>query len=123
MSAVIENMRPHSMDIYAGSADGRSRAHARSGDRIAISAYLGNSTSSTTRSPTSRRPTPTKTNATTPRCRRGESRRDASRHGPGSDSIVLLEREHDAAGLAAAVDPAMCLDDLVHDHVVARVHD
>ena len=49
---------------------------------------------------------------------------EGSRHGPGSDSIVLLEREHDAAGLAAAVDPAMCLDDLRErqDHE-ADLHD
>ena len=43
------------------------RAHARSGDRIAIASYLGAPTSSTTPWPSSRRPTPTRTNATTKR--------------------------------------------------------
>jgi hypothetical protein len=42
--AVIEEMRPSAMAVYA-SICGRTlaRAHARSGDRIAIEAYLGSS--------------------------------------------------------------------------------
>ena len=45
MSAEIETMRPQSMDIYARLCGWTlARAHARSGDRIAIAAYLGNST-------------------------------------------------------------------------------
>jgi uncharacterized protein (DUF2252 family) len=45
MSAEIETMRPQSMDIYAQLCGWTlARAHARSGDRIAIAAYLGNST-------------------------------------------------------------------------------
>jgi hypothetical protein len=44
LSAVIEEMRPRSMDVYARLCGWTlARAHARSGDRIAISAYLGNS--------------------------------------------------------------------------------
>jgi hypothetical protein len=45
MSAEIELMRPQSMEVYARLCGWTlARAHARSGDRIAISAYLGNST-------------------------------------------------------------------------------
>jgi uncharacterized protein (DUF2252 family) len=44
MSAVIEEMPPRSMQVYARLCGWTlARAHARSGDRIAISAYLGNS--------------------------------------------------------------------------------
>lgn len=45
LSAVIENMSPRRMDVYARLCGWTlARAHARSGDRIAISAYLGKST-------------------------------------------------------------------------------
>jgi uncharacterized protein (DUF2252 family) len=45
MSAEIELMRPQSMEVYARLCGWTlARAHARSGDRIAISAYLGGST-------------------------------------------------------------------------------
>jgi uncharacterized protein (DUF2252 family) len=45
LSAEIELMRPQSMEVYARLCGWTlARAHARSGDRIAISAYLGNST-------------------------------------------------------------------------------
>jgi uncharacterized protein (DUF2252 family) len=44
MSAVVEEMSPRSLDTYAQLCGWTlARAHARSGDRIAISAYLGNS--------------------------------------------------------------------------------
>jgi len=44
MSAVIEEMTPQSMQVYARLCGWTlARAHARSGDRIAISAYLGTS--------------------------------------------------------------------------------
>jgi len=44
VSAEIEQMTPRSMDVYARLCGWTlARAHARSGDRIAISAYLGNS--------------------------------------------------------------------------------
>jgi Uncharacterized protein conserved in bacteria (DUF2252) len=44
MSAVIEEMTPPSMQVYARLCGWTlARAHARSGDRIAISAYLGTS--------------------------------------------------------------------------------
>jgi uncharacterized protein (DUF2252 family) len=44
VSAVIEEMSPRSMEVYARLCGWTlARAHARSGDRIAISAYLGNS--------------------------------------------------------------------------------
>jgi uncharacterized protein (DUF2252 family) len=46
LSAEIELMRPHSLEVYARLCGWTlARAHARSGDRIAIAAYLGNSTS------------------------------------------------------------------------------
>ena len=45
LSAVIEAMSPRSMDVYARLCGWTlARAHARSGDRIAMSANLGNST-------------------------------------------------------------------------------
>jgi uncharacterized protein (DUF2252 family) len=45
VSAEIEQMRPQSLEVYARLCGWTlARAHARSGDRIAISAYLGNST-------------------------------------------------------------------------------
>jgi uncharacterized protein (DUF2252 family) len=45
MSAEIELMRPQSMQVYARLCGWTlARAHARSGDRIAIAAYLGSST-------------------------------------------------------------------------------
>jgi hypothetical protein len=44
-SPVIEEMQPRSMDVYARLCGWTlARAHARAGDRIAIAAYLGNST-------------------------------------------------------------------------------
>jgi hypothetical protein len=44
MSAVIEDMDPRSMELYARLCGWTlARAHARSGDRIAVSAYLGTS--------------------------------------------------------------------------------
>jgi len=45
VSAVVEEMSPRSMDVYARLCGWTlARAHARSGDRIAIAAYLGEST-------------------------------------------------------------------------------
>jgi uncharacterized protein (DUF2252 family) len=45
LSAEVELMRPQSMEVYARLCGWTlARAHARSGDRIAISAYLGSST-------------------------------------------------------------------------------
>ena len=55
------------------------RAHARSGDRVAIAAYLGKSDRSTTPSPTTRWPTPSRTSSITPPSRRPSHRADWSR--------------------------------------------
>jgi Uncharacterized protein conserved in bacteria (DUF2252) len=45
LSAIIEEMSPRSMSLYARLCGWTlARAHARSGDRIAIAAYLGKST-------------------------------------------------------------------------------
>ena len=65
-SMPIEIMVPRGMRIY-GKLCGwtLARAHARSGDRIAIAAYLGSPTCSTRPSPGSPPPTATRTNATT----------------------------------------------------------
>jgi hypothetical protein len=44
-SPVVEEMQPRSMRVYARLCGWTlARAHARAGDRIAIAAYLGNST-------------------------------------------------------------------------------
>ena len=43
-SALVEKMSPEAMEVYAQVCGGTlARAHARSGDRVAIAAYLGNS--------------------------------------------------------------------------------
>ena len=69
-SLPIEQMIPSGMKVYARLCGWTlARAHACSGDRIALAAYLGGSANSTRRSPTSPKPTPTRTNATTPRSR------------------------------------------------------
>ena len=68
------------------------KAHARSGDAIAIASYLGTSdTSSTGRSPRSRRATPTRTSATTRRSSR-QSTPAASRRRPASNQREGGER-------------------------------
>ena len=62
----IETMAPRGLRLY-GELCGwtLARAHARSGDRIAIAAYLGSSDGvRPAPSPSSRRPTPTRTSAT-----------------------------------------------------------
>ena len=68
-SALVDAMKPTTMERYAGVCGWTlARAHARSGDPIAIAAYLGcGPTRSTARSPTSPSSTPTRTSATTPR--------------------------------------------------------
>ena len=67
-SAEIELMVPAGMQLYARMCGWTlARAHARSGDRIAIGAYMGSGDASTGPSPSSPRPTPTRTNGTTRR--------------------------------------------------------
>ncbi|WTE43882.1 DUF2252 domain-containing protein [Streptomyces sp. NBC_01622] len=63
--AMPERMQPKDMQTF-GELCGvtQARAHARSGDRIAIAAYLGSGDSSA-HSPPSRRHTPTRTSVTT----------------------------------------------------------
>ena len=65
-SAEVEQMVPDGMEAY-GRVCGwtLARAHARSGDRIAIAAYLGGGTSSTARCSTFAGHTPNRTIATT----------------------------------------------------------
>ena len=59
-------LRPDGLGFYGGvCAWALARAHARSGDSVAISAYLGTDDTSTARSPTSPRRTRTRTNGTT----------------------------------------------------------
>ena len=74
-SALVEVMKPRAMTVYADLC-GRTlaKAHARSGDAIAIASYLGRATASIARSRRSPRPTQTRTNATT-----GPSRRRSGR--------------------------------------------
>ena len=69
-SAPIELAVPSGLRVYAGLCGwALARAHARSGDRVALAAYLGGSGAFDQASPTSPKPTPTRTNATTPRSR------------------------------------------------------
>ena len=67
-SADVELMDPPALEAY-GEICGwtLARAHARSGDRIAIAAYLGTATPSTVPWPPSPRRTPTRTNGITAR--------------------------------------------------------
>ena len=65
-SAVVETMAPPTLALYGRVCGGLlARAHARSGDPVAIAAYLGTKDGSTSRSPTSPHATPTRTTATT----------------------------------------------------------
>ena len=66
-SVIIEGMKPRELAAYAEIC-GRTlaRAHARSGDAVSISAYLGSSDAIEPRSRTSPTSTPTRTNSTTP---------------------------------------------------------
>ena len=65
-SAKVESMSPDELVLYAGLCGwALARAHARSGDRVQIAAYLGKSERFDARSPTSPWPTPTRTNRTT----------------------------------------------------------
>jgi uncharacterized protein (DUF2252 family) len=74
-SVVVEEMTPRALTIYAGLCGWTlARAHARSGDRIAIAAYLGGGPVSRKRWPASPRPTPTRTSTTTGRSPQRSSR-------------------------------------------------
>jgi hypothetical protein len=67
-SAPVEQMRPPGMTVYARLCGWTlARAHARSSDRIALAAYLGNSATFDQAIADFAEPTPTRTNATTPR--------------------------------------------------------
>ena len=84
-SAIVELMNPQAMTMYAElCGHALAKAHARSGDAIAIGSYLARATASIARWPRSRRPTPTRTSATTTLCER-RFRPVASRPRPASD--------------------------------------
>ena len=64
-SAVVELMAPVTLRFYAQICGWTlARAHARSGDPVAIAAYLGSDDASSGRSPTSPSGTPTRTSRT-----------------------------------------------------------
>ena len=76
-SVDVEAMIPLGLTFYARICGWTlARAHARSGDPVAIAEYLGGATRSTNRSPASRSGTPTRTSRTT--------RRSSTRSGPGT---------------------------------------
>ena len=61
-SALVEAVVPLGLNFYAGICGWTlARAHARSGDPVAMAEYLGTATRSTSRSPNSRSATPTRT--------------------------------------------------------------
>ena len=65
-SVLVETMTPVMLTFYAGMCGWTlARAHARSGDAVALAAYFGKSDNSTARSPPSLGVTPTRTSATT----------------------------------------------------------
>ena len=67
-SALVDAMEPKTMALYANiCGQTLARAHARSGDAVAIAGYLGKSDASTARSPRSQRATPTRTSTITRR--------------------------------------------------------
>ena len=64
-SALVETMSREGLTVYAEfCARTLARAHARSGDPVAIASYIGRSDASTERWPRSPRPTPIRTSAT-----------------------------------------------------------
>ena len=81
-SADIDTILPLGLELY-GQVCGLmlARAHARSGDRIAIASYLGKGDGFDRRSPSSRSPTPTRTSATTQRSRKAPTRATKSQEG------------------------------------------
>jgi hypothetical protein len=85
-SATVEQMLPTGMGAYARLCGWTlARAHARSGDRLAIAAYLGNSDKFDNAIADFAEPTPTRTSATTPRSlrlRRTAGWRPAARSRP-----------------------------------------
>ena len=88
-SAELDGMTPEAMGVYGRLCGWTlARAHARSGDRIAIASYLGReATPSTAPSASSRRHTPIRTSATMRRSRRRQ-RRARSRCSPGFRSAL-----------------------------------
>ena len=73
-SAEVERMTPRGLEIYARMCGWTlARAHARSGDRVAIAAYLGAGDAFDHAIAEFSRPTPTRTSATTRRCSRRSS--------------------------------------------------
>ena len=67
-SAIIEAMKPREVCAYAEiRGRTRARAHARSGDAVTISAYLGSATQGTGRWPTAPSSPPTRAGSITPR--------------------------------------------------------
>jgi Uncharacterized protein conserved in bacteria (DUF2252) len=90
MSAVVEEMIPAAMQLYAQLCGWTlARAHARAGDRVAISAYLGNSTKFDNAVADLLRRTPIRTNAITLRWQ-PLSQMDESRHSPGCDRALFV---------------------------------
>ena len=70
-SVDLTTLKPPGLGFYSGlCARSLARAHARSGDSVAIAAYLGTTTRSMARSPISPRRTPTRTSSTTRRSSR-----------------------------------------------------
>ena len=81
-SADVELMDPPELEAYGRICGWTlASAHARSGDRIAIAAYLGTGAPSTAPWPRSPRRTPTRTIGTTARCRRPSRRAASARDG------------------------------------------
>ena len=67
-SVIVEGMLPYALASYAEvCGQVLARAHARSGDPVAIASYLGRATRSTAHWPTSRSSTRSRTSSTTPR--------------------------------------------------------
>ena len=91
-SAEVEAMSSVGLTFYARTCGWTlARAHARSGDAVAIAEYLGGSDRSTSRSPTSQNATPTRTNTTT-RNSSTRSSPDGSKQSRASDDPVRLAR-------------------------------
>ena len=84
-SADVAGMTPAGMELWGRMCGWTlARAHARSGDRVAIAAYLGKGDVSTAPWPPSRRPTPPRTSSTTARSGT-PSRAGGSPRRPGPD--------------------------------------
>jgi hypothetical protein len=94
-SILVETLTPIGLRFY-GSLCGwtLARAHARSGDAVAIAEYLATATNSTSRSPTSPSGTPNRTTSTTTPSKKQSTRGDCTRSKASEWNRLTRQSEH-----------------------------